>query len=52
MLVSGWREKSGGHYYYDGSGHLVLNKGMKISGKWYYLDGSGKRYEAQFREKD
>ena len=50
MLVSGWREKSGGHYYYDGSGCLQLNKELTLSGKRFYVDGSGRRYENQYRQ--
>ena len=51
MYKNMWRNKEGRKYYYDGSGHLVSNIGLKIDGYWYYFNSSGAMLCEEWRDK-
>ena len=52
MYHDRWREKEGQWYYYDGDGHLVVNKGYEIDDAWYFFTTSGAMLSNGWREKE
>ena len=50
-MTDWWRDKAGERYYYDSSGHMASDKGLKLDGCWYYFEKSGAMLRDSFRNK-
>ena len=53
VMTDWWRDKAGERYYYDSSGYMASDKGLRNKeGDWYYYDESGHLVTSDRREID